>query len=112
MRLRIMAAAALLAAPQLWTLAARAQEGQAFTSAAQAQAYLNQNPAGPRAEIAFRAIADADIAARNPEFNAGQIALGSALVLAPGAVATPAEVMSVIDQLAPALAASGGGGLF
>ena len=115
MRLRIMVAAVLLAASHGWAQEATpggSAGSRSFTSAAQAQAYLTQNPTGPRAEAAFRVIADADILARNPDFNAGQVALGSGLALAPGASATPAEAMSVIDQIAPALAAGGGTGWF
>lgn len=79
-----------------------------FTSPAQAEAYLDLNPAGPRAGEAFRLTANAEIASRNPDFDPAQIAAGSALILSPGASLTAGEALSVIDAVSPGLGAAGG----
>ena len=79
-----------------------------FTSAAQARAYLSASPTGARAEAAFSTVASADIAARNPDLDAGQIALGSALEVQPTALATPDEIEAVINATTPAIGARRG----
>lgn len=93
------AAAQSVPAPETATAAVPAS----FTSAAQARVYLSQNPGGARAEAAFRMIAFADIAARNPELDPAQIAAGSAIQIMPGAIATPVEIEAVINATTPGI---------
>jgi uncharacterized membrane protein YgcG len=66
------------------TSAVFAQEGGWFASVQEARDYLSQNPVGARAEQAFRAIVDADLAARYPEFDRKAIAGGFAVSVVPG----------------------------
>ena len=55
---------------------ARAQgiESGVFTSEAQAQRYLRENPAGPQAKAAFLAIVEFQLARENPGFSRDDIA--------------------------------------
>ncbi|MFL4470173.1 hypothetical protein ACERZ8_09925 [Tateyamaria armeniaca] len=57
---------------------ARAQDfgSSAFTSKAQAEAYLKANPTGPRAKAAFLAIVEFQLAQENPGFSRSDIARG------------------------------------
>jgi hypothetical protein len=97
-----------------WMAPARAQEAAppgiapAFTSAAQAQAYLTSNPTGARAEAAFRTVANSEIAAANPGFDQRHVALGLAFVISPGSVLSPEEVQTIINQTTPEIGARGG----
>ena len=120
MRTALVAAALAAAAPALAQTAAPVVLGapadavsepeapRGFTSPAQARAYLSQSPAGARAETAFSALVTADLAAMNPDLDAGQIALGSALAVMPGAVATPAEIEAVINAVTPGIGGRAG----
>lgn len=56
--------------------AARAQDfgSSAFTSEAQAERYLRQNPTGPQAKAAFLAIVEFQLARKNPGFSRSDIA--------------------------------------
>lgn len=83
--------------------AAEPEAARGFTSPAQARAYLAQSPTGARAETAFSTLVSADLAVMNPDLDAGQIALGSALAVMPGALATPAEIEAVIDAVTPGI---------
>lgn len=63
---------------------ARAQDSgsQAFTSEAQAERYLRQNPTGPLAKAAFLAIVEFQLARENPGFSRSAIAKGVNVKLA------------------------------
>lgn len=56
--------------------AAHAQDldSASFTSQAQAESYLRQNPTGPRAKAAFLAIVEFQLARENPGFSRSDIA--------------------------------------
>lgn len=106
-----MAGAAPVLAQSLAPVAATEAEAstpRAFTSAAQARIYLAQNPTGIRAEQAFRATVDADLAARNPELDAAAIASGSALKIVPGATATPEAIEAIINATTSGIGARTG----
>lgn len=60
----------------------------AFSSQAQAESYLKQNPTGPRAKAAFLAIVEFQLAQENPGFSRADIAKGVNL-RAGGAPARP-----------------------
>lgn len=47
-----------------------------FTSQAQAESYLKENPTGPRAKAAFLAIVEFQLAQENPGFSRSDIAKG------------------------------------
>ena len=81
---------------------------KAFTSSAQARTYLAQNPAGTRAEQAFRTIVNGDLAVQNPELDPAQIAGGWALKVMPGATATPEQVEAVINSTTAGIGAKKG----
>ncbi|MFO1142078.1 MAG: hypothetical protein U1E59_06755 [Amaricoccus sp.] len=79
-----------------------------FTSSAQARTYLAQNPTGARAEQAFRAIVNGDLAVQNPELDPAQIASGWALKVMPGATVSPEQVEAVINTTTTGIGAKKG----
>ncbi|MFO1208359.1 MAG: hypothetical protein U1E40_03960 [Amaricoccus sp.] len=87
---------------------AEAAAPASFTSSAQARTYLAQNPAGTRAEQAFRTIVNGDLAVQNPELDPAQIAGGWALKVMPGATATPEQVEAVINSTTAGIGAKKG----
>lgn len=61
------------------TARAQAIDSSVFTSEAQAERYLRQNPTGPQAKAAFLAIVEFQLARRNPGFSRSDIAKGVTL---------------------------------
>ncbi|GGH39718.1 hypothetical protein SAMN05444007_11314 [Cribrihabitans marinus] len=84
---------------------AQAPDSSAFTSQAQAENYLRENPTGPLAKAAFLAIVEFQLARQNPGFSRVDIARGVNLKAASGSPAGAGEANAGNDR-------DGGGDLY
>ena len=84
---------------------AQAPDSSAFTSQAQAENYLRENPTGPLAKAAFLAIVEFQLARQNPGFSRADIARGVNLQAAAGSTAGAAAADARNDR-------DGGGDLY
>ena len=81
-------------------ISAHSAQAQSFRSEAEARAYLSQNPAGPRADEAFRLIIRGTVADSHPEFSRRALRDGIATSLRGASGASAADVDAALKELA------------